>query len=73
MGALFSTPSPQPVASLPDPDPVEEVDPDEAEREAREAAQDRRSRGRSGTVFTSWRGVLLERPDLPRRKTLLGE
>ena len=75
MGALFSGPKAAPLPPLPEPDPDPETLPDPAEEalEARRAAQERRQRGRAGTVLTSWRGVLTERPDLPKRKTLLGE
>jgi hypothetical protein len=33
----------------------------------------RRQRGRTGTIATSWRGVLTPRSGELRRKTLLGE
>lgn len=45
----------------------------EDQNKARIAILKRRQRGRSGTVATSWRGVLSERVNGLRRKTLLGE
>lgn len=72
MGGLFSSPSPQPVVTYPDPNAAAE----EAAREARLAAIDRRRRGRAGTVATSERGLLAS-AELAgaglTRKTLLGE
>lgn len=50
-----------------------------AEEQQREAGQEReqsllkRSRGRAGTVLTSFRGLLSDSANTARRKTLLGE
>lgn len=68
MGSLFRSPappSPPPVPSLAAPDPEEEA------RKERLAALERRRRGRTGTIATSERGVLL-RP-FADGKQLLGE
>jgi hypothetical protein len=37
------------------------------------AIENKRRRGRGGTIATSFRGVLLPQDALPRRKRLLGE
>jgi hypothetical protein len=41
--------------------------------DVRVALIQRRRRGRTGLVATSWRGVLTPRPDMVQRKRLLGE
>ncbi|PWC56031.1 hypothetical protein [Azospirillum sp. TSO22-1] len=62
--AATPTPTPTPTPAEPDPAAVEK---------AAEAAIQRRPRSRSGTVATSWRGVLNPDAVVPGRKRLLGE
>ncbi|MDQ2105948.1 hypothetical protein, partial [Azospirillum isscasi] len=62
-------PSADPAPSAPAPAAEEEKDP----AKAAEALIQRRSRGRAGTVQTSWRGVLDVSALVPLRKRLLGE
>jgi outer membrane biosynthesis protein TonB len=72
-------PPPPPPPPKPKPEPKPQADPEapgdlpEDAEQARVAMTKRRKRGRSGTVATSWRGVLAERTEGLRRKTLLGE
>ena len=68
-------PPPRPMPARPPPaaDPETPGDLPEDAGDARIAMTRRRRRGRSGTIATSWRGVLTERSGDLRRKTLLGE
>lgn len=59
------TPTPEPVET-------EEVSAEELNEEIREESLLRRSRGRLGTIFTGFRGLLSEANETPR-KSLLGE
>ncbi len=67
--ATEAGPAPRPSVEDPDPDtPL----PEDTE-EARQELVKRRSRGRTGTVRTSWRGLFEPRSPQIRRKSLLGE
>lgn len=60
MGGFFSPPSAPP---LPPPPPP--IDTGEEDRKRRVEAIERRRRGRSGTIATSERGVLEQKPPRP--------
>lgn len=76
MGGLFrapTPPAPQPAPHpAPQPPPVR-PDAEEEERARRLAALEARRRGLSGTLATSWRGVLADSLPAVGRKSLLGE
>ncbi len=74
MGGMFSSPKPPAPPPLPDPG-VEEAKLAAEEREERLADIDRRRRGRSGTVNTSWKGIgqLRQNPGEDTGKQLLGD
>jgi hypothetical protein len=75
MGGLLKAPSPpaQIAAPPPPPPPAPVEDTEAAARAARLEALERRRRGLSGTVNTSYRGVLAESLPATDRKSLLGE
>jgi hypothetical protein len=74
MGSIISPPSPPPYVPPPAPAPAGPTEAQRAEQAAAEA-RERQRRGPSGTIATSWRGLLPAEGDtLPfRRKSLLGE
>ncbi|MFN6998530.1 MAG: hypothetical protein ACK4ST_00655 [Elioraea tepidiphila] len=71
MGGLFRAPAPPPAA--PAPQPAAQPTPADEERARRIAALEARRSGMTGTVATSWRGVLADALPPTHRKSLLGE
>lgn len=74
MGGLFRAPEPPPAppAAQPAAPPSSRAAADE-QRARRLAAIEARKRGMTGTVATSWRGVLADALPPASRKSLLGE
>ena len=87
MGGLFKvsspkstySPAPAPVAATPAPAPTpvipasQPVDPQAQASERRVEAMTKESRGKSGLIVTSDRGLLSPSGWVPQRKSLLGE
>ncbi len=78
MASLFRSPKPLPLTRFfpPAPLPISAQTTDAAAAKAAAkatAVENKRRRGRGGTIATSFRGVLLPQDALPRRKRLLGE
>ena len=78
MASLFRSPRPLPPARFFPPTPlpaaVQTTNSATAKAAAKATAiENKRRRGRGGTIATSFRGVLLPQDALPRRKRLLGE
>lgn len=73
MASLFGSPRPPaPRAQSPAPLPSVAQTADTATEKTKDRLNQKR-RGRSGTIATSFRGVLLPQETLSRRKRLLGE
>ncbi len=69
MGGIFGSSPPPPPPPPPAPEPVK----DNAAELAAQAARERRRRGQSETIATSWRGLEQARTSGAAPKRLLGE